>query len=495
LSGTGDIADANDPNTAVFNLGVGQHDYLWTIDNGACGISSDTISVFIFDGESDDANAGADQELCTPNTTATLSGNAPVFPATGSWELVVGTGVFADATDPATTVSGMSIGTNTFRWTIDNEPCGTTDDVVTITVFDENQPSANAGPDQQLCTPTNSTTLQGSPVTFPATGTWVFVSGTGFVSDPNSPTSTLSGLPVGVVVLQWVVDNGPCANGVTTDEVTIEVFDGSTQAAAAGPDQSYCTPLIDPVTMFASSVPLPGVGTWTLTGGSGTIANVNDPFTAITDLGLGTNSFTWTIDNGACGSSNDEVNIIVFDHTVPPADAGPNQQFCQDVNTTTLGAVPATSTATGFWSLLSGNLSTIVQPDDPETRVDDLRLGNNWFIWTLDNGTCGTTADTMLVFIKDCLTIRVPDSFSPNGDGVNDTFVIPNIESYSKNRFQVFNRWGSKVLDQSPYTSDWDGESQFGAAFGEKLPESTYYYVLDLGDGSDAYTGFIYLRR
>jgi gliding motility-associated-like protein len=495
LSGTGDIADANDPNTAVFNLGVGQHDYLWTIDNGACGISSDTISVFIFDGESDDANAGADQELCTPNTSATLAGNAPVFPATGSWELVAGTGVFTDATDPATTVTGLSIGTNTFRWTIDNEPCGTTDDEVTITVFDEDQPSANAGPDQQLCTPTNSTTLQGSPVTFPATGTWVFVSGTGFVSDPNSPTSTLSGLAVGEVVLQWVVDNGPCANGVTTDEVTIQVFDGNTQASAAGPDQSYCTPINDPVTMFASSVPFPGVGTWTLTGGAGTIADVNDPFTAITGLGLGNNSFTWTIDNGACGSSSDDIDIVVFDHTVPPADAGPNQQFCQDVNTTTLEAVPATSTATGFWSLLSGNLSTIVQPGDPESRVDDLRLGDNWFIWTVDNGTCGTTTDTMLVFIKDCLTIRIPDSFSPNGDGTNDTFVIPNIESYPKNRFQVFNRWGSKVLDQSPYTSDWDGESQFGAAFGEKLPESTYYYVLDLGDGSDAYTGFIYLRR
>jgi gliding motility-associated-like protein len=495
LSGTGTIADPNDPFTAVFDLGVGQHDYLWTIDNGVCGTSSDTISVFIFDGDSDDANAGADQELCTPTTSAVLAGNAVVFPATGEWVLVSGTGTFVDATDPTTTVSGLSIGTNVFRWTIDNEPCGTTQDEVTITVFDEEQPSANAGPDQQLCTPVSSTTLQGSPVTFPATGTWAFVSGTGFVSDPNDPNAILSGLAVGEIVLQWVVDNGPCANGITTDQVTIQVFDGNTQSAAAGPDQSFCTPITDPVSMFASDVPFPGVGTWTLVSGAGTITGINDPFTTITGLGLGTNTFEWTIDNGECGTTTDQVNIIVFDHTVPPADAGEDQLFCQDVSTTDLDAVPATSTATGFWSVLQGNPSTIEQPGDADSGVEGLVLGDNWFIWTVDNGTCGTTADTMLVFIKDCLTIRVPDAFSPNGDGTNDTFVIPNIESYPDSRFQVFNRWGSKVLDRSPYNSDWDGSSQFGAAFGEKLPESTYYYVLDLGNGSDAYTGYIYLRR
>lgn len=495
LTGFGDIAVVNDPFTAVFNLPVGQHDFVWTIDNGACGISSDSISVFIFDGESDPANAGPDKELCTPEISSILAGNLPVFPATGQWTVLAGNGIFADAGDPTTTVSGLSIGVNTFQWTIDNEPCGTTQDQVTIVVFDESQPVANAGPDQTLCTPLNNTTLQGSPVSFPATGTWVFVSGNGLVSDPNDPNSTISGLSVGETVLQWVVENGPCVNGITTDQMTITVFDGSLQDAAAGPDQSYCTPLTDPVTMFASNVIFPAVGMWSVVGGTGTIVDANNPFTTITNLGLGTNTFQWSIDNGACGSSSDQVNVVLWDHTVPPADAGLDQQFCQDISTTELDATPATSTATGFWAVLVGNNATIVQPGDPSTLVEGLVLGNNWFIWTVDNGTCGATSDSMLVFIKDCLTIRIPDAFSPNGDGVNDTFVIPNIESYPVNRFQVFNRWGNKVLDRSPYVNNWDGESQFGAMFGEKLPESTYYYVLDLGDGSDAYTGFIYLRR
>ena len=61
--------------------------------------------------------------------------------------------------------------------------------------------------------------------------------------------------------------------------------------------------------------------------------------------------------------------------------------------------------------------------------------------------------------------------------------------------FVVFNRWGNKVFEATPYVNTWDGTSQFGSMFGELLPESTYYYVLDPGTGDEAYTGFIYLRR
>ncbi len=117
-----------------------------------------------------------------------------------------------------------------------------------------------------------------------------------------------------------------------------------------------------------------------------------------------------------------------------------------------------------------------------------------WFTWTVDNGACGTTSDTMYVFIKDCLTITIPNAFSPNGDGVNDVIEIPNIESYPNNEIAIFNRWGNKVFEAGPYTNGvgqtWDGTSEFGGAFGEKtVPEGTYYYVLDLGDGSDVYPG------
>lgn len=492
---SGTILAPNDPASGVDGLDVGQHDFTWTIDNGACGTTSAVQSVFIYDDEAPDADAGPDQELCTPDTDADLAANAVVFPAVGSWTVIAGGGTVTDPTSPTSSVTGLTIGTNTLRWTISNGPCGTTQDEVTITVYNDQQASANAGPDQSLCTPASSTTLAGSAVTFPATGTWVFVAGSATLSDANSPTATLSGLTVGVYTLQWVVDNGPCANGTTTDQVTITVYDNNSAPAAAGPDQDYCTPITDPVTMLASAPSAPATGSWTLISGTATIADPASPFTAITGLGLGANLFQWTVDNGPCGTTSDVITIHVYDSSVEPADAGLDQELCKHETTTaTLAAVPATSTASGAWSRLEGT-GTITSPADPNTTVTGLSLGANVFVWTVSNGVCGTTSDTVVVTLKDCLLLTIPDAFSPNSDGVNDVYTIENIQYYPQNTFTVFNRWGNKVFEATPYTNTWDGTSQFGAAFGEVLPESTYYYVLDPGTGDDAFTGYIYLRR
>ncbi len=495
-SGTsGTIVTPNDPASVVSGLGVGQHTFTWTIDNGTCGSSSAAQQVFIYDDTAPDAEAGPDQEFCTPTTSATLAANAVVFPATGTWTVVTGGATVGDPSSPTATVSGLTVGTNTLRWTISNGPCGTTQDEVTITVFDDQHPVANAGADQQLCTPASNTTLAGSAVTFPATGTWVFVNGSATLSDPNSPTSTISGLAVGVYTLQWVVDNGPCGSGPTTDEVTITVFDASSAPAAAGPDQEFCTPITEPVTMFASAPAAPATGQWSLVSGTATITDPADPFSAITGLGLGANVFEWLVNNGPCGTTTDRITIHVYDHTVPGADAGDDQQLCQHQTTTaTLAAEPATSTASGHWSLVTGS-GTITTPGDANTTVTALALGTNVFVWTLDNGECGATTDTVRIVLKDCLTLTIPNAFSPNGDGVNDVYTIDNIQYYPNNSFIVFNRWGNKVFEAAPYTNTWDGTSQFGAAFGEHLPESTYYYVLDPGTGDESFTGYIYLRR
>ena len=157
-------------------------------------------------------------------------------------------------------------------------------------------------------------------------------------------------------------------------------------------------------------------------------------------------------------------------------------------------AVAITSTGSGSWTLLSGT-GAITNAHDPMTTVTGLGLGENWFIWTVTNGTCGITSDTVLVELKDCLLLKIPNAFSPNNDGTNDLYVIENLEYYPENSFVVFNRWGNKVFEATPYTNTWDGTNQFGGVMGEELPESTYYYVLDPGTGDEAFTGYIYLRR
>jgi len=90
----------------------------------------------------------------------------------------------------------------------------------------------------------------------------------------------------------------------------------------------------------------------------------------------------------------------------------------------------------------------------------------------------------------DILTF-VPDGFSPNGDGVNDAFVIPAIQDFPKGDLKVFNRWGGVVFESANYQNNWDGTYN-----GEPLPNGTYFFVLDLGINSDKpQKGYIYINR
>ena len=90
----------------------------------------------------------------------------------------------------------------------------------------------------------------------------------------------------------------------------------------------------------------------------------------------------------------------------------------------------------------------------------------------------------------------IPEGFSPNGDGINDDFVIRGISNFPDNKFDIFNRWGNKVFEANPYKSTWDGKATKGIRVGgDELPVGTYFYILDLGDGTPVYKGTIYLNR
>ncbi|MBK9447961.1 MAG: tandem-95 repeat protein [Bacteroidetes bacterium] len=86
--------------------------------------------------------------------------------------------------------------------------------------------------------------------------------------------------------------------------------------------------------------------------------------------------------------------------------------------------------------------------------------------------------------------IIVPNGFSPNGDGANDFLVIDAVQLYPDNTFQVFTRWGTTVFEANGYNNEWDGTYK-----GNAVPDGTYFYRLDPGDGSDVITGFVLLYR
>jgi gliding motility-associated-like protein len=102
--------------------------------------------------------------------------------------------------------------------------------------------------------------------------------------------------------------------------------------------------------------------------------------------------------------------------------------------------------------------------------------------------------DTATVFIL-IENLKFPELFSPNGDGVNDYYVIGGIEKYPNNRFLVFNRWGNKVYDKVGYLNNWDGWANVKFVIGSKeLPVGVYYYILRYNDISKK-VGALFLER
>jgi len=90
---------------------------------------------------------------------------------------------------------------------------------------------------------------------------------------------------------------------------------------------------------------------------------------------------------------------------------------------------------------------------------------------------------------KTIIDLQIPSAFTPNGDGKNDYFTIPGLESYQANELTVLNRWGGTVYERKGYKNDWNGDG---------LNEGTYFYVLKVKTSDDkwhSYNGYITLLR
>ncbi len=85
--------------------------------------------------------------------------------------------------------------------------------------------------------------------------------------------------------------------------------------------------------------------------------------------------------------------------------------------------------------------------------------------------------DTAQVVVQVRKPLSIPNAFSPNGDGVNDTWVIENIAEFKGVQIEIFNRWGNRIFESMSYQNEWDGIYR-----GKPLPVSTYFYVLTMPD-------------
>ena len=103
----------------------------------------------------------------------------------------------------------------------------------------------------------------------------------------------------------------------------------------------------------------------------------------------------------------------------------------------------------------------------------------------------------LLSAIVDNIPVVVYQGVSPNGDGLNDYLRIDGIELFSNNWIRIYDRFNNLVFETQHYnneTNNWHGQANRGISK-KDLPEDTYYYVLNLGDGSDLLSGFLTLKR
>jgi gliding motility-associated-like protein len=104
-------------------------------------------------------------------------------------------------------------------------------------------------------------------------------------------------------------------------------------------------------------------------------------------------------------------------------------------------------------------------------------------IYTL-HATDGYCTQTDFVTITVISELDIPNTFSPNGDGINDTWVIPGMVSFPNSLVRIYNRWGQLVFQTTGYSPEkaWNGKMN---NTGRDLAPSAYYYVIELRDGND----------
>ncbi len=99
-----------------------------------------------------------------------------------------------------------------------------------------------------------------------------------------------------------------------------------------------------------------------------------------------------------------------------------------------------------------------------------------------------TATDTVTIYILKIPVI--PNTFTPNNDGVNDVWNIKNLDRYPDCVMDIYNRYGAQMFHSVGYSTAWDGRFN-----GQNVPVGTYYYVLNLKDGTKNYGGYVTVIR
>ena len=334
-------------------------------------------------------------------------------------------------------------------------------------------------------------------------------------------------LPVGATVsYEWFDENGnPVAvtneAGLTFDPATtantatysVEVVIGDCRSAASNAIDVNIQAIPDEVAQIigedlevcqASSLSLSAVaasesdGMWTSPSGA-TVLNPNSAETGVADLQIGENTFVWTLSDEVCGDFSSEMVVLTLADAA--AIAAQDDAISTDFNTaaSNVDLLSNDETASGV------TFNILQQPSSGTLEASDNGIvtytpnsnfsGEDSFIYEICSVECtddcdeGTVSITVNQGVGSC---DVPNTFTPNNDGANDTFIVPCLEiDRLNNKVQIFNRWGDIVFEQEDYRNNWDGTYN-----GNPLPPGVYFYCLFLDkNDSDPMQGYVTIVR
>jgi gliding motility-associated-like protein len=131
-----------------------------------------------------------------------------------------------------------------------------------------------------------------------------------------------------------------------------------------------------------------------------------------------------------------------------------------------------------LWDFGDGNTSEEFEPSH-----EYLTPGSYDVTLIANSGNCSD--DTIFSSIQ-VIDLLIPTAISPNGDRVNDIWIIDHIEKFPLNEVEIFNQWGNLVYSKQNYTNDWDGGN---------LPDGTYFYIVKLGNNILPINGYLMIMR
>ena len=259
-------------------------------------------------------------------------------------------------------------------------------------------------------------------------------------------------------------------NGCTNSDSTVAVVNPAPIATVAFTESAICT----------------GNNIQLISSGGGTYAWL--PPTGLSSVSMAspvasptaTTPYTVTVTNSfACA---DTASIVVNVNEAPTANAGPDKAIMSGTSIKLLATATGQS-VTYLWAPNSNiDDATILQPtvSPPVSTTYTLTV-------TSTNG-CGTAVDSMHVFMFK--GIYIPSAFSPNGDGINDTWKIPALAVFPNFQLSVFDRFGHIVFQNNNTSIPWDGTYK-----GEPVSPGTYVYIIDLKKAPGILKGTLVLVR